>query len=198
MQIFHTSVLCKKCFGRGYRYVLAKFPLKILNAFINAYISIFRGVPLLLQITFVYFSLPKDLGGNATAIITGCISFSLNSSAYLFEIFRGGSKAIDSKQYEAASLANVGKWRTYKDIVIPKLLYVTTPSLVNEVISLTKETSLLSVVGVYELTRRSSVVANLSFNFISPLLVSSMCYYFISYFIAVIGKSIEKKISRSS
>ena len=106
------------------------------------YTSIFRGTPLLVQLCIVHFGLPQLIGVTLTTTQSGILTFSLNSAAYISEIFRGGIMGVDKGQYEAAMSLGVSYRDMMKDIVLPQAVKHVLPSLVNEAIALLKESSL--------------------------------------------------------
>mgnify|MGYP000709539693 CR=1 FL=1 len=102
------------------------------------YTSIFRGTPLLVQLCIVHFGLPQLLGFTLTTTQSGILTFTLNSAAYVSEIFRGGIMGVDKGQYEASMSLGIGYGDMMKDIIIPQAVKHILPSLVNEAIALLK------------------------------------------------------------
>ncbi len=130
--------------------------IKIFSYFSIAYITLFRGTPLLLQILFIYFALPTILGNyNIDLVIdafpAGILALSLNAAAYLAEIFRAGISSIHKGQTEAARALGLSKKQTMLKIIIPQTYRRIIPPIVNELSALTKETSLVSVISLGEL-----------------------------------------------
>lgn len=128
---------------------LSKF--KILNYFAFSYIALFRGTPLLLQILFIYFALPTLININLDSFPAGILALSLNCAAYLAEIFRAGILSIPKGQTEAAKALGLSYHQTMFKIIIPQTYRRIIPPVVNELSSLTKETSLVSVISLGEL-----------------------------------------------
>ena len=120
---------------------------KILFFFVRAYVSVIRGTPLLLQMSFVYFGLSQLIGVNFSIFTSCVIALSFNSAGYLVEIIRSGVRSIDKGQFEACKSLNIPNWLAVKDIYIPQVLHNIFPALINEFISLIKETSIVSVLG---------------------------------------------------
>lgn len=125
--------------------------LKVLNYFSLFYITIFRGTPLLLQILFIYFALPNLLNITLDSFPAGVLALSLNSAAYLAEIFRAGILSIPKGQTEAARALGLSHNQTMFKVIIPQTYRRIIPPVVNEFSSLTKETSLVSVISLAEL-----------------------------------------------
>jgi His/Glu/Gln/Arg/opine family amino acid ABC transporter permease subunit len=125
--------------------------IKIFSWFSIAYISLFRGTPLLLQILFIYFALPTLININLDAFPAGILALSLNASAYLAEIYRAGILSIPKGQTEAARALGLTANQTMFKIIIPQTYRMIIPPVVNELSALTKDTSLVSVISLGEL-----------------------------------------------
>ena len=140
--------------------------MKILKAIANLYIYIIRGTPMLVQILIIYFGLGQmlrptgfrwlNIGGTFTA---GTVALSLNAAAYMAEIVRGGIEAVDKGQIEAARSLGLTYGKTMKKIVLPQALRTMLPSIINQFIISIKDTSLLSVIGLTELTNVGKTIA---------------------------------------
>ncbi len=163
----------------------------------SLYTSIFRGTPLLVQLCIVHFGLPQLTGMTLTTMQSGVLTFSLNSAAYISEIFRGGINAIDRGQYEAAMSLGVGYRDMMKDIILPQAVKHILPSLVNEAISLLKESSILSYIGAVELLRAADQITVLTFRFFEPYLVIAVIYYVLVMLLSMAASRIERWVNRS-
>ena len=161
------------------------------------YTSIFRGTPLLVQLCIVHFGLPQLLGVTFTATQSGILTFSLNSAAYISEIFRGGIQAIDRGQYEAAMSLGVGYKDMMKDIIIPQAVKHILPSLVNEAVALLKETSILSYIGAVELLRAADQITVITYRFFEPYLVIALVYYIFVMILSALASRLERWVNRS-
>ena len=159
--------------------------------------SIFRGTPLLVQLCIVHFGLPQLLGVTFTATQSGILTFSLNSAAYISEIFRGGIQAIDKGQYEAAMSLGVGYKDMMKDIILPQAVRHILPSLVNEAVALLKETSILSYVGAVELLRAADQITVMTYRFFEPYLVIAVIYYIFVMILSAFASRLERWVNRS-
>lgn len=160
--------------------------------FASAYTSVFRGTPLLIQLTIIYFGLPTLIDVKLSIFVAGVISFSLNSGAYISEIIRAGINSIDKGQFEAAKALGIPPSLIMRDIILPQAARVILPSLVNELINMIKESALISVVGGYDLMRRAQVVAAETYNFFAPMLIAAATYYILVMIISTFGKLLEK------
>lgn len=163
----------------------------------RVYTSIFRGTPLLVQLCIVHFGLPKLLNITFTTTQSGILTFSLNSAAYISEIFRGGIQAVDKGQYEAAQSLGIGYKDMMKDIILPQAIKHILPSLVNETIALLKETSILSYIGAVELLRAADQITVMSFRFFEPYLVIALIYYIFVMILSTFANRLERWVNRS-
>lgn len=168
---------------------------KILISFAKIYISVFRGTPLLVQLSLIYFGLPSVLGIDISGFIAGIIAFSLNSAAYVAETVRGGIQSVDRGQFEACSTLKIPYFLKMKDIILPQAIRATFPALVNESISLLKETALISTIGEADIMRRASLVAAEQYSYFQPLLIAAICYYVVVSLLGFIGKHYEKRMA---
>lgn len=132
---------------------------KMRNSFsavvLNSFVWIIRGTPLFVQVLIVYYALPEVIGISLSPFTAGVIALGINSMAYISEIVRGGINAIPEGQWEAAHVIGLKPWQTLQGIILPQMLRINLPSLTNELTALIKETSILMVIGVAELTKVS-------------------------------------------
>lgn len=166
----------------------------ILRLFANFYTSIFRGTPLLIQLSIIYFGLPYLIGIKPSVFVAGVTAFSLNSGAYVSEIIRAGINAVDKGQVEAAEALAIPKALIMKDIILPQAIKNIFPSLINELVNLIKESAIISTIGEMDLMRRASVVSLETYNYFLPALIAASCYYILVMIISNIAKIIEKKL----
>lgn len=132
---------------------------KLRNSFskilLNSFVWVIRGTPLFVQVLIVYYALPELIGISLSPFTAGVIALGINSMAYISEIVRGGINAIPEGQWEAAYVIGLKPWQILKGIILPQMLRINLPSLTNELTALIKETSILMVIGVAELTKVS-------------------------------------------
>lgn len=121
----------------------------------NGFVWTIRGTPLFVQVLIIYYALPEILGISLSPFIAGVTALGINSMAYISEIVRGGINAIPEGQWEAAHVIGLKKWQTFQGIILPQMLRINLPGLTNELTALIKETSILMVIGVAELTKVS-------------------------------------------
>lgn len=171
--------------------------LRFLEIFANIYTSIFRGTPLLVQLLFIYYASPQLINYKMSAFQAGILTFSLNSGAYVSEIIRSGILSVDRGQFEAASSLGISYFSTMKDIILPQALRNVLPALINEMISLLKESSLVSIVGEMDLLRRANIVSAEKYIFFEPLLVVAVIYYLMVLTLSSLMNLVEKRLRRS-
>lgn len=172
--------------------------IKPLNWFGVAYTSVFRGTPLLLQLTLVYFATPQLTGYDISPLQAGVITFSLNSGAYISETIRAGILAVDKGQREAAMSLGVPYALMMWDIIRPQALKNVLPALINESIALLKDSSLVSVISVADLLRRANIVAAQQYVYFEPLLFVGVIYYIMVMFLTWGAYGLERRLQRSS
>ncbi|TKD70040.1 amino acid ABC transporter permease [Pseudalkalibacillus hwajinpoensis] len=180
--------------------ILALFKIgrvKILSWIADAYTSVFRGTPLILQLLLFYHATPQLTGYDISAFEAGVLSFGLNSAAYISEIIRAGIRAVDTGQNEAAAALGIPYRPMMKDIILPQAMKNILPALMNEFITLTKESAIVSVIGVFDIMRRSQIVAAEKFKYFEPLLIAGVIYYLLVMILTLVGKMVERRMSRS-
>ena len=187
--------------SRGYLFGLAvrRIPYWIATF----YTSLFRGTPLLLQIIAIYqvipeiikaFGLPDTL--NPPAFWSGVAALSLNYGAYLTEVFRAGIQAVPKGQNEAAWAIGLSGWQTQRRIILPQAFKIVIPAVGNDFIALIKDTSLVSVITVEELLRRSQLAGAATFSFFSTLLVAAAFYWALTIFFSFWQAKLETRMAR--
>lgn len=181
--------------------LLGRSKFRPIGWIVNIYITIMRGTPLILQLFFVYFALPYIplIGPYITMerLPAALIAFILNYAAYFAEIFRGGLMAIDKGQNEAAKVLGFNKIQTFIHIIIPQMIRVSLPALSNESITLVKDTSLLTVISIAEISyvAKTAVTRDAS---VFPLVIAGALYLLLILILTIILRLIEKKFSYAS
>ena len=161
----------------------------------NLYTSFFRGTPLLIQLSIVYFALPSIIGIKLSIFTSGVIAFSLNSGAYVSEIIRAGINSIDKGQFEAAKALSIPESLMMKDIILPQAIRNILPSLVNELINLIKESAIISMIGEMDIMNRAKVVSLETYTYFTPMLTAAACYYVMVIAISNLAKLLERKLA---
>jgi His/Glu/Gln/Arg/opine family amino acid ABC transporter permease subunit len=168
---------------------------KFFMGFARAYTSLFRGTPLLVQLSLFYFALPQLTGYSISAFEAGVLTFSLNSAAYSSEIIRAGIQSIDKGQGEAARTLGLSDNQTLRTIIMPQAFKNILPSLVNEYIDLIKESAIVSIIGEADLLRRAQIVASEKYLYFEPLLAAAGGYYLMVLSVSALAKMLERKMA---
>lgn len=157
----------------------------------NFYTSFFRGIPLLMQIYIIYLGLPQ-LGVVIDAIPAGIVALSLCYGAYMTEIFRGGIESVPVGQWEAARALGFGPATILARIILPQAMRVIIPPTGNQFIAMLKDSSLVSVIGVWELTYLAHTEGQTEFRHIEMMLTASMIYWVFSGLLEMVQARIER------
>lgn len=168
----------------------------ILNMIASTYVEIIRGTPLLVQLYIIFYGLPY-VGLELPDMIAGVLALSINSSAYVAEIIRGGINAIDKGQMEAARSLGMSYNRAMISIIIPQAVKNIIPVLGNEFIVIIKESSIVSVIGIHELSYNADTVRGNIFKPFEPLLVSAFMYFIMTFTLSKIMKRVEERMNIS-
>ena len=170
---------------------IMRFNIKLLNYFINIYIWIMRGTPLLLQLIFIYYVLPS-VGIRFDRLPAAIIAFTLNYAAYFAEIFRGGIDSIPKGQYEAAKVLKFTQFQTIRFVILPQVIKIVLPSVFNEIMSLVKDTSLVYALGISDLILASRTAANRDASLL-PMFVAGAIYLLLIGIVTIISKRVEQR-----
>ena len=173
--------------------VISKNPA--LSTLGRTYQSLFRGTPILVQLLVVYYSLPA-LDIDAPPLVAAMAALTMNASAFQAEIYRGGLMAIPKGQLEAARVLGVGIWRTRVRILIPQMMRSVIPPLVNDSVSILKNSSLISVIAVVDLMRVSQQIAAVTFRPAEIYIVAGTMYLIMNLLLAWIGRIAERHFGR--
>ncbi|MBO8140432.1 MAG: amino acid ABC transporter permease [Thermosipho sp. (in: Bacteria)] len=168
--------------------------IKVINIPSTVYVEFLRGTPLLVQISIVYFGLPQ-LGIQLQAYPAAIVALGLNSGAYIAEIVRAGIQSIPKGQYEAARSLGLTHWQAMRYIILPQAFKNILPALGNEFITLTKDSSLASVIGVTELMRRGQFVITRTFQTFSIYFGIALIYFVMTFTISRIVRYVEKRMA---
>lgn len=180
---------------------ISKF--KILKAIASIYIDVLRGTPLMVQVLLVYFGLPYFIQQTigiagfkwSSAIAVGMVVCGINSSAYVAEIIRAGLQAIDKGQTEAARSLGMSYWQTMRFVVVPQAFRVIIPALGNEFITLIKETAILSVITITDITRSSMLWASSTFIYFPAYIGTAIVYMILTIPLSKVMNLLERKLA---
>lgn len=159
---------------------------------LSGFVWIIRGTPLFVQVLIIYYALPEVIGISLSPFAAGVIALGINSSAYISEIVRGGINSIPEGQWEAAYVLGLDNWQTLKGVILPQMLRITLPSLTNELTALIKETSILMVIGVAELTKISKDIVARELDPMTIYLAAAALYLVLTSSISLFGQITKK------
>lgn len=169
--------------------------LKILNLIAKLYITVIRGTPVLVQLMIIYYVIftSPDIDRTMIAII----GFGINSSAYVAEVVRSGIMSIDAGQFEAGKSLGLKFTTTMTSIILPQALKNVLPAIGNEFISLLKETSVVSIIGLMDLTRAGDVIRGKTYDAFMPLLAVALIYLIIVIILSSLVSLMERKLKKN-
>lgn len=171
--------------------------IKIISWIASIYIEILRGTPRLVQVFIVFFGITAALGLDISALVCGTIALVINSSAYIAEIIRAGINAVDKGQMEAARSLGLNYRQTMKSVIMPQAIKNILPALGNEFVTLIKESSIVSTIGVGEIMFNAQVVQGISFDPFTPLIVAAALYFVLTFVLTRIMNMIEGRLNAS-
>ncbi|WP_435748984.1 amino acid ABC transporter substrate-binding protein/permease [Microbacterium sp. PMB16] len=162
----------------------------------TAYVFVFRGTPILVQAFFVFFAVPQLFPGlQFNPFVAGAITLSLNTGAYMTEIIRGGIQAVDPGQNEASRSLGLGHWKTMQKVVLPQAFRIMIPSFVNQGIITLKDTSLISVIGLAELTFQSRQIIASTYLSAQVLTIVAIIYFVVITLLTLLANRLERKFN---
>ena len=169
--------------------------VKVLQVIAVCYVNIIRGTPMLVQIFLIYFALPMVIGERINPFVAAVAACSINSGAYVSEIFRAGIQSVDKGQMEAGRSLGLSWMQTMRYVILPQALKHVIPPLGNEFISMTKETSLVSVIGFEELTRRGQLIIAKTYGSFEIWLTVAAIYLVMTLTIARLVSYLERRFA---
>ncbi len=159
----------------------------------DLYITVIRGVPVVVLLMIFYYIILVSANGVAVAIMT----FGINSGAYMAELIRSGINAVDSGQMEAGRSLGMSKLQAMKVVVFPQAIRYILPAIGNELIALFKETAVAGYVAVVDLTRAGNLIRNNTYDAFNPLMVVALTYLIIVVILTRGLWRVEKRLSKS-
>ncbi|MCB0928243.1 MAG: amino acid ABC transporter substrate-binding protein/permease [Mycolicibacterium insubricum] len=165
-----------------------------LRAIGTTYVDIFRGTPLLVQAFFIYFGIPTALGIQMSAMTAGIITLSLNAGAYMTEIVRGGILSVDKGQMEAARSLGMGYLPTMRKVILPQAFRTMIPSYINQFVITLKDTSILSVIGIAELTQTGRIIIARNFQSFTMWLIIGIIYFIVIMSLTKLSDRLETRL----
>jgi polar amino acid transport system permease protein len=175
----------------------------ILRAIGNIYVEFIRGTPMLLQLSFFYLGIPliyQSITGsymNANPLFLGILAIGINSGAYSCELIRSAIEAVDRGQWEAGYSLGMTYRQTMNKIILPQAFKQIIPPLTNEFITLIKDSSLVSTIGIVELMKASEIIGANYYNYLLPMLGAGLIYLVLTLGISRISAWMERKVAAS-
>lgn len=165
-----------------------------LRAIGTTFVDIFRGTPLLVQAFFIYFGIPSALGFQMSALTAGIITLSLNAGAYMTEIVRGGILSVDKGQMEAARSLGIGYLPTMRKVILPQAIRTMIPSYINQFVITLKDTSILSVIGIAELTQTGRIIIAGNYKSFEMWLIIGIVYFIVIMALTKLSDQVERRL----
>lgn len=181
-------------FGKMSKFSLLRFAS-------TAYIEIFRATPLLVQVMVIYYGTSsiglKFSDATFNQFFWGLLAVGLNSGAYMSEIIRSGINAVDGGQMEAARAVGLTQWQSMANVVLPQAIRNILPAMANEFVTMIKETSVLTLVGIHEIMFRTGDVASITYRYLEPYLLAACMYFIIVFPLSKLVAAFERRMNRS-
>lgn len=171
--------------------LLRRSPLKAVSWPTAAVVEFLRNTPLLMQLFFLYFVLP-EYGVVLPAFWTGCIALGLQYAAYMSEVYRAGLEAVPKGQWEAATALNLSKARVYSKVVIPQIVPRITPAIGNYLVSMMKDTPILSTITVVEMLNLANRIGDRTFEYLVPLSVVGAIFFVLTIVCSAALRGVER------
>lgn len=175
---------------------LSKNP--VIYAAASLYVSLVRGTPLIVQIIFVYLALPQvfPAAGEIPLVALGIFALAFNYGAYMTEVFRAGIQAVPRGQREAAEALGMPERLVLRRIVLPQAIRIVIPAIGNEFIAMTKDSALVSTIGIQELLWRAGKIGNANFRNMETLLLAAGVYWMITIVLSLFQERLERRMAR--
>lgn len=170
---------------------------KILNIIATIYVEVIRGTPLLVQV-FLFKVASYDIFKlDLPDIVVGIIAVSINSGAYVCEVIRSGIQAVDKGQMEAGRSLGLSYNMTMKLIILPQAVKNILPALCNEFVTVIKETSIVSYIGVTDLFYVANSVGSMTYDTLTPLVIIALIYLIITFTLSKLIRQFERRLAQS-
>lgn len=163
----------------------------------SAFVEFVRSTPLLIQIFFLFFVLPR-FGIVLDAFTAGIIALSLHYGCYCAEVYRAGLEAVARGQWEACTALNLSTWTTFKNIILPQAIPPIVPALGNYLVALFKDTPLLSAIAVLEMVQTAKMLGSENFRYTEPMTIVGLIFLIMSLVSAAGIRWLERRLNRRS
>ena len=168
---------------------------RFLNPILSLYVNLIRGTPMLIQIAVVYYGV-LQLGLALPAFWAASLAIGLNSSAYVSQVIRSGVASVSSGQIEAAQTLGLSPLQTTRYIVLPQAVRVVLPALGNEFITLVKDSSLASTIGVMELSKQGSFIRSRTYDALTVYFAVAVLYLLMTTTLSILISRLEQRMNR--
>ncbi|MFC3886333.1 amino acid ABC transporter permease [Bacillus songklensis] len=168
-------------------------PIKILNWIAKVFIDAIRGTPFLVQLFFIYFGLNSLEWISFDSTTAGIITVAINAGAYFAEIIRAGIQSIDKGQTEAARSLGLTSIQNMRYVILPQAFRRMLPTITNQSIISLKDTSLLSIIGIADLTQQGEIQASATFEAFKIWLTVGIMYFIIIYLLTILANFLERR-----
>lgn len=166
---------------------------RFITSIVTTYVTIIRGTPMLVQIIIIFYLLP-ELNINIPPVASAIIAIGINSSAYVSQIIRSGISSVSIGQLEAAKVLGLNKFQISCFVILPQVIRTVLPILSNEFITLIKDSSLATIIGVMELSKQGSIIRSRTYDAFSILFIVAAIYLCLTSLLTLIMKKVEKKL----
>ncbi|MET3211959.1 UNVERIFIED_CONTAM: His/Glu/Gln/Arg/opine family amino acid ABC transporter permease subunit [Paenibacillus sp. PvR008] len=171
--------------------------MRIIEWLGTTYVEVLRGTPMLVQLMIIHYGVALTLDVNFTPLQSGIITLSLNSSAYLAEIFRAGIQAVDRGQMEAARSLGMGRGKAMRHVILPQAFKSVLPAIGNEFITIIKESSIISTIGMVDIMYQAQVIKNITYEGLSPFVITAAIYFVMTFSLSKLLGLWERKLRAS-
>jgi polar amino acid transport system permease protein len=169
--------------------------LRLIRYPVSLYVEVIRATPLLLQLTYIYYVFPS-IGIRLDAVTSAILGLSLNYTAYMSEVYRGAIKSVPRSQWDAAASIGMRPGIAFLRIILPQAMRIATPTLGNYFISLFKDTALVSVVTVQDLSFTGQIIATRTYQYFTIFTLTGILYFSVGYPAALLVRYIEGALQR--
>ncbi|MBQ1876393.1 MAG: amino acid ABC transporter permease [Selenomonas sp.] len=192
-----TSLFCAFFLGIVLA-VMGLSHIRALRAFYTLYLYVVRGVPVMIFALFLFFGVGALLHVKFNPLFAAIVTLTINASAYLAEIFRGGIQAVDVGQVEAARSLGLGYFKTLQKVVLPQAIKIMIPPIINQFITTLKDTSILSVISVRELTMNSQIIIARTYMPFEVYSFAALLYLVVIVGLSLLSKVVERRLQHDN
>ncbi len=168
----------------------------VLRSIGTGYVDLVRGTPLLVQIMIIYFGIPSLLDIKIDEMVAGIAAISLNAGAYMAEIFRAGILSVDRGQMEAARSLGLTHTQAMRLVILPQAVRRMIPAFVNQAIVSLKDTSLLTIIGIRELTNSGEIIISANYRFFEIWAAVAVFYFIMIHLLTLYSRHLERRLAK--